>query len=152
MVSPWPLYQSHPSLVLGFHGTDGATVDRLLPDPAQHLQQSAGRFEWLGHGIYFWENDPQRAMEWAKDGRSKSKIQSPDAVGAVLDLKFCLDLTTRSGLDEVAEAYELLAKAYREADKRLPANTGGLDNPRRELDCQVIMALHKYREDQGLPP
>ncbi len=46
--------------------------------------------EWLGHGIYFWENDPQRALEWAQDGSSKSKIKQPSVVGAVWNLELCL--------------------------------------------------------------
>lgn len=152
MDSPWILYQSQPSFVLGFHGTEKQTVEALIAEPTKHLKHSAGRYEWLGHGIYFWENDPLRAYEWATTGNAKSKIKEPDAVGAIVDLKLCLDLTTRFGLEEEAEAYELVAELYREADTELPVNVGGPDKLKRELDCQVILALHKYREDKGLPP
>ena len=108
MANSWLLYQTQPSFILGFHGTEQATVTSLVSDPSKHLKPSAGKYEWLGHGIYFWENDPQRAYEWASTGNAKSKIKSPDAVGAVPDLKLCLDLTTRSGLEEVAEAYAIV--------------------------------------------
>lgn len=152
MTNSWLLYQTQPSFVLGFHGTEQETVNTLVANPSKHLKQSAGKYEWLGHGIYFWENDPLRAYEWASNGNPKSKIKSPDAVGAVLDLKLCLDLTTRSGLEEVAEAYELLSESYSELGVELPANVGGPDKLRRELDCQVITAVHKYRDEKGLPP
>lgn len=151
MSNSWHLYKSQPSFVLGFHGTESSTVNALLSDPSKHLKQSTGKLEWLGHGIYFWENDPLRAYEWAADGNPKSKIKEPDAIGAILDLKLCLDLTTRSGLTEVAEAYSLMAKSYKELGIQLPVNAGGSDKLKRELDCQVIMAVHKYREDNGLP-
>lgn len=152
MANSWHLYQTQPSFILGFHGTEQETVTSLVAEPSKHLKPSAGKYEWLGHGIYFWENDPQRAYEWASTGNAKSKIKTPDAVGAVLDLKLCLDLTTRSGLEEVAEAYAILTESYNELGIPLPANKGGPDKLRRELDCQVITAVHTYREGKGLPP
>lgn len=112
MANIWELYQTQPSFVLGFHGTEKALVDRCMADGTKHLASSEGRYEWLGHGIYFWENDPQRGLEWATDGNAKKKIQEPDIVGAVLDLGYCLDLTTRIGLDEVNAAYMLLKESY----------------------------------------
>lgn len=151
MDNRWKLYQSHPSFVLGFHGTESQTVEDVVSRRTKHLKQSAGKYEWLGHGVYFWENDPARAHDWAETGKSKSKIKDPAIVGAVIDLGRCLDLTTLSGLNEVKEAYALLKAAYTKAGKDLPKNDGGLGNPRRELDCQVIQALHIIRSKNGLP-
>jgi hypothetical protein len=54
----WKLYQSRPAQVLGFHDTEKKTVDELTSGGTDHLKKSEGKFEWLGHGIYFWENDP----------------------------------------------------------------------------------------------
>jgi hypothetical protein len=150
VANPWLLYQRSPSFVLGFHGSDKATVDAVVGGIAGHLDKSAGRYEWLGHGIYFWENDPQRGLEWAQTGHSRKKAQDPDVVGAVIDLGRCLDLTTRTGLDEVAEAFTMLRDTYAAAGQPLPSNAGGKDKFKRELDCQVIQALHLYRQDQGL--
>ncbi|NYT60826.1 hypothetical protein H0A66_00595 [Alcaligenaceae bacterium] len=90
MDSSWILYQSQPSFVLGFHGTERQTVEALIAEPTKHLKHSAGRYEWLGHGIYFWQNDPLRAYEWAMTGNVKSKIKEPDAVGTILDRSFAL--------------------------------------------------------------
>ena len=104
-----------------------------------------------GHGVYFWENDPQRGLEWAQHGNPKKKIADPDVVGAIIDLGYCLDLTTRIGLDEVAEAFEMLRATYETTKTPLPMNKGGDDHEWRELDCQVIQTLHAYRIDRGLP-
>ena len=151
MANRWALYQRHPSFVLGFHGTEKSLVDEVVAGKTTHLQKSEGKFEWLGHGVYFWENDPQRGLEWAQSGNAKKKIKEPDVVGAIIDLGRCLDLTTRMGLEEIAEAYATLRDSYAQAKLELPLNSGGKDQFKRELDCQVIQALHLYREDKGLP-
>jgi len=145
VASPWSLYQVQPSFVLGFHGTEKSLVDDVVAGKTSHLTRSAGKFEWLGHGIYFWENDPQRGLEWALTGNPKKKIKDPAVVGAVIDLGRCLDLTTRVGLDEVTIAHQTLVETYAKAGLVLPSNTGGKDKFKRELDCQVIEALHQYR-------
>lgn len=147
MGSSWAIYQRHPSFVLGFHGTEQDVVEAVVSRKTRHLAKSEGRYEWLGHGVYFWENDPQRGLEWARDGNPKKKIRAPDVVGAIIDPGLCLDLTTRPALDEVAAAYAALHDSYAAAGIALPANLGG----KRELDCQVIQALHTYRKEQGLP-
>lgn len=152
MANPWSLYQAQPSFVLGFHGTEESVVQEVVSSKKSHLKKSAGRFEWLGHGIYFWENDPQRGLEWAETGNPKKPIAAPAVVGAIIDLGRCLDLTTRTGLDEVKAAYELLASSYKALSRELPVNSGGIDQFKRELDCQVIQALHRYRHDNAQPP
>jgi len=148
---PWSLYRRHTAFVLGFHGTERVIVDRVVNRKDTHLNKSEGRYEWLGHGIYFWENDPQRGLEWATDGHPTKKIAKPDVVGAIIDLGLCLDLTTRPALEEVKAAHELLIEAYAKNGQPLPQNRGGADKAMRELDCQVIEMLHAYREVQGLP-
>lgn len=152
MSDTWSLYQEHPSFVLGFHGTEQALVKKILLGKINHLDQSQDINEWLGHGIYFWENDPRRGLEWAENGKSKAKIKKPDVIGAVINLGNCLDLTTRSGLDEVQRAYEILKDSYKLINKPLPANKGGKNKANRELDCQVIQTLHVFRENSKLEP
>ncbi len=151
MTNPWRLYQGHPSFVLGFHGTEQSLIAKLVSQRTKHLQKSAGRTEWLGHGIYFWENDPQRGLEWAEDGNAKEEIKNPGVVGAIIDLGLCLDLTTRPGIAEVTAAYEYLKNSYLAEGLDLPTNHFGKDKVKRELDCEVIQALHLYRKDNGQP-
>lgn len=153
MINDWVLYQRRPGLVLGFHGTEQKAVLQLvMQDTAAHLKPSKGKNEWLGHGMYFWENDPQRALEWAKTGNPKKPIHEPDVLGAVIDLGLCLDLTSRTGLDEVAEAHAILKATLEAAGMTLQKNKGGAEKLNRELDCQVIQALHGYRKTSNLPP
>ncbi len=147
-VTKWAAYQSPPAFVLGFHGTDSLTVQEVINQKSRHLKASKKKFDWLGHGAYFWENDPERAMEWAR----AKHIPNPDILGGVIDLGLCLDLTTRIGCKEVAAAFRRLKKSFALSNKALAKNTVGKDKLRRELDCQVITFLHKDREEAGLPP
>ena len=59
------IYQRSPQMVLGFHGCDRAVAAKILQSRSEHLKASKNSYDWLGTGIYFWLNDPQRAYEWA---------------------------------------------------------------------------------------
>ena len=60
----WGAYQFHPAFVLGFHGTEKATVDAVVKQQDRiHLAPSTKSYDWLGHGVYFWENDPARGRK-----------------------------------------------------------------------------------------
>uniref|UniRef100_E6PHU9 Uncharacterized protein n=1 Tax=mine drainage metagenome TaxID=410659 RepID=E6PHU9_9ZZZZ len=64
--------------MLGFHGCDKSVGEALLA--GEKFKQSANVYDWLGSGIYFWESDPRRGLEWAVE-RSKrpggSRIKEP---------------------------------------------------------------------------
>jgi hypothetical protein len=120
------------------------------------LLKSDESYDWLGAGIYFWESDPTRAMEWAKSRiRRGQKIKTPFVVGAAIDLRNCLDLTQRENLDLLSEAHTELTKASQRAGVELPKN---LDPPKhnsgdkllRYLDCAVINYLHSMIEQSGV--
>src|SRR5437667_162610 len=53
------------ALVLGYHGCDREVGERILGGGG-HLQPSENDYDWLGSGIYFWEDTPSRALEWAE--------------------------------------------------------------------------------------
>lgn len=140
-------YEILPGLLLGFHGTDQAIVDRVLRGHS-HLEPSKNSYDWLGHGIYFWEYGPQRALDFAiqasRDGRSsQGKIQNPAVIGAVIDPGRCLNLLEASALDQVRQSYLALS----ESDTELPKNIGGIDKCKRHLDCAVIELLHQIRAE-----
>jgi hypothetical protein len=65
------------SFVLAYHGCDRRIGERLLAGKDE-LQKSENAYDWLGPGIYFWESNPQRALEFAAEKRSrKDGIQRP---------------------------------------------------------------------------
>ena len=87
------LYSTLSNMIIGFHGCDKTTHDELLYNHAS-LKASRNNYDWLGNGIYFWEQNLERAWEWAKSGvkNPKSHIKEPAVIGAVIDLGFCLNL------------------------------------------------------------
>jgi uncharacterized protein (DUF433 family) len=79
-------------------------------------------YDWLGPGVYFWENDPVRAFDWAC--LPWRNIKTPSVVGAVIDPGRCLDLTTQEGILAVRSAHKGLAKLHKLPEQPLPRNVG----------------------------
>lgn len=84
------MYSTKPGLILGFHGCDEELAKKVV-NKEVNLAESRNSYDWLGHGIYFWEGSPERALEWANflknnSPKSKNPIHSPAVIGAVIDL------------------------------------------------------------------
>ncbi len=139
------------SFVLGYHGCDLQLAKDVVLGKTR-LKKSNNKYDWLGEGIYFWEADPNRAVEWAKEQASRGKIKTPAALGAVIDLGNCLDLLTRADLDLVAEAHARFVEDAELVGRPLPRNYDpdgqeGNDLLLRNLDCAVLNYLHGLIED-----
>ena len=133
--------------VLGYHGCDRKVGERLLGGEA--LKPSNNDYDWLGPGIYFWEANPLRGLEFAGEPRRRN-VQEPFVVGAVIELGWCLDLTTTADIELVAAAHQSLVAVTETARLTLPTNSG--DSLRRNLDCAVMRRLHSILEEAGMPP
>ena len=147
------MYQRLPSWVLGFHGTDAATAQRILNTTQEHLSPSNNAFDWLGDGIYFWENDPVRALQYVQENfERKKKSATPAVIGAVIDLGLCLNLFDQTAIQELAQAYQVLTDNFKAMESPLPENRGGgEDRLLRYLDRAVITELHELRRESRLP-
>ncbi|XAH25463.1 hypothetical protein AAFF27_09795 [Xylophilus sp. GW821-FHT01B05] len=142
------MYQRLPNWVLGFHGTDEDTVKAILNSPNAHLAKSENDYDWLGRGIYFWENDPERALEFSATRMRWKKIKGkkPAVIGAVIDLGLCLNLFDQPALAELARAHEELAFDMNLMGVQMPTNDGkNKDRVFRRLDCAVIEHAHRLR-------
>jgi hypothetical protein len=151
------MYSTRTGLTLGFHGCDHKVMEAVVTG-VQFLKESRNRYDWLGHGIYFWESSPHRALQYANElmergSKSKSTIDHPAVLGAVIDLGFCLDLLDYRNLSLVKSAYELLLEANGKSD--IPTNRPSKHSPDlllRDLDCAVIEMLHQLRLQAGERP
>ncbi len=145
-----------PGLILGYHGCDRAVGDAVLSGKTE-LRASNNTYDWLGHGIYFWEHNPTRANEWARLLQSKPRqgrrqIQKPMVLGAVIDLGVCLNLLDSKFLSQLPNAYEKLRTLHDHLNSPMPENKtlgGSTDLLLRHLDCAVIETLHQFRADAG---
>lgn len=151
------IYQKLPQIVLGFHGCDQTVVDRILPSTEEHLRPSKNEYDWLGNGIYFWLNDPQRAYEWAVQSCNKknSRVKEPAVIGAIIDLGTCLNLCERESILLLQKSYKNLEENITgfglrvgEVYKNSRPDEGGY-TLLRDLDCGVIENLHRMMEESN---
>jgi hypothetical protein len=124
-------------VVIGYHGCTKAFARRLLLDDAaiEGWRPSENEWDWLGHGIYFWEHSPTRALRWAEE--KYGRRGRPAVVGAVIQLGKCFDLLDESLTRVLAEGYRELAEAYGKEGRALPRNRGR-ESKLRNLDCLVV--------------
>jgi len=149
----WDLYQSIPGFVLGFHGCDEKLGEQVLAGK-QHLSPSNNEYDWLGAGIYFWESNPQRALDFAEEAAinpklTKGLVKKPFVLGATIDLGICCNLFDSSALAELGESHEIL-ELVGPAGGKMPVNKGP-DLALRFLDRAVIELMHEIRSNRNLP-
>ena len=138
------------SFVLGFHGCDEA-VGRRAVSEGLGLAQSNKDYDWLGPGVYFWESDPVRALEWARTKAARGEVARPYVIGAVIDLGNCLDLLLRENLQLLGLAYEAFSALRKAGGLPIPENRDIRVGDRgdkllRYRDCAVIRQLHDMVE------
>jgi hypothetical protein len=49
-------------ILTGHHGTSRQVAETVL---SKGFRASKNPYDWLGDGVYFWQDAPLRAMEWA---------------------------------------------------------------------------------------
>jgi hypothetical protein len=61
-------------VVLGYHGCRPDFADALVSGalPVRDWRPSQNPYDWIGHGIYFWEHAPERARDWG-EGESSGR-------------------------------------------------------------------------------
>lgn len=144
MIDTGSRYDVLPSFLLGFHGTDLETAENILAEKA-HLAASQNEYDWLGHGIYFWEYSPLRAYQFVQEKfRWQGRKAKSAVIGAVIDPGLCLNLLDAKGLEFLEVGYDALLAA-RGGPEFLPQNGTGTQLWNRRLDCAVINMVHEVR-------
>lgn len=149
------MYSKRSGLVIGFHGCDEEVRDKVVSKKGFLLSESKNDYDWLGNGVYFWENNYQRAIQYATDLKQnpikgRSKIKKPSVIGAVIDLGFCLDLLDNEYLKLLKTGYDLLKISHDKYDLEIPKNIAIEKQGEllvRKLDCSVIETIHQINKD-----
>jgi hypothetical protein len=140
------MYNIRPNLIFGFHGCDESVRDRLLNHPDE-IVISKEKYDWLGHGMYFWENNYERAFQWAEEKKARGRINKPSVIGATLFLGYCCDFLDSTYLRLLKTYFALMSASNIESgetsleNKDLPQDRHN-DKVLRELDCAVIEFMH----------
>lgn len=152
------MYSKRAGLVLGFHGCDEKIRDSVVGKKGVILEPSENDYDWLGNGIYFWENSSERALNYAIELKNnpikaKNPINKPSVIGAVIDLGHCLDLLDSEYLNLLKMGYRILSTYNLEQGRSIPANKPiekQGDLLLRQLDCAVIETIHQFNHEERL--
>ena len=100
-------------LATGFHGTHVDHVDSIL---SRGLRYSTNEWDWLGDGVYFFQDSPLRAREWAEvhHGTSNAAV-----LQATIRLEDCVDLLDIAWWPTLSSSH----RHFVEREKVLPKQT-----------------------------
>lgn len=127
----------HERVVIGYHGCDINVATQILA--GQPFAASSNAYDWLGHGVYFWEYGPDRALKFAQVQVGRGRVSRPAYVGAELRLGRCFDLLDTRFTGDLAAYYLVWKKRLRARGLALPQNAGKAPYfMKRDLDCAVI--------------
>lgn len=127
---------------IGYHGT---TLDAARKIVTDGFLLSGNPWEWLGKGIYFWQDAPNRARDWAVEWHAAKGYTGPiEVVAARIALIDFVDL-----LDQVD--MELVAEFAAKFEVRMTRLRAELRNryPVHRLDCAVFNFLTNVLSSKG---
>ena len=129
---------AYQRLVIAYRGCD-TRVARDVLDRKGELSPSEDDYDWLRHGIYFWEHGPARALEWAEQQKNRGKIENPAVVGVILHLGNCFDFLDTHFTDLLGAAFGSFEADLYSSQQEMPVHSPrDADNLIRRLDCAVI--------------
>lgn len=141
-----------PFQVTGFHSCDREVGLKALNGELD-LIPSDNIWDWLGGGVYFWEQNPERALQYATENangtqKNKKRIKTPFVIGSTIELGHCLNLLEPKAMEIVQRAHDALVELHAKSDTPLPTNEGA----KRSLDCAVIKFVHEICKRDGERP
>lgn len=137
-------------VVVGYHGTTEAHAREIMN--RAYPIHNRREVDWLGDGLYFWQDAPHRALWWANRRVAYERgeypergPQSPAVLQVEVDFTNALDFLDRTPAIErlLRAAHRLLAST----SPSMPANA--VD--RHALDCAVInVAVERQAMETGI--
>ena len=144
-------FDDHHRTVVGYHGIGLSAALRIV-NRVEGFRRSQRDFDWLGHGIYFWEYAPQQALNFARirqrqyqrkrnpSDEDRRRASEPLAVVAcMIRLGFCFDLLDPHNVEYLRESYEPYRETLLLSGQALPRNS----RKYRKLDCEVFEFAYK---------
>lgn len=138
--------------LIGYHGCSREVAEKVLAGK-EHLKKSENGYDWLGSGIYFWADSPDRAWAWAEQQQKRKGWKEAAVVGAFINPGLCLNLTDFGVNDSLISAYSFMKTMFDGLGFEMAKNESKENGifMKRSLDCSVIDTLHQIRRDEGEP-
>ncbi len=124
-------------IVSGFHGTNSKSAERIMQDG---FQMSRNAYDWLGDGVYFFQDAPQRAWQWAVERYGNSAAM----IGATIHLVDCIDLLDVGWYSVMSDTYNSYLRSHRNSGRTLPEQTTGAHRLDREVLNYTIGVLSEH--------
>ena len=121
--------------VIGYHGTTVESAAKILESG---FRLSRNPYDWLGDGVYFFQDGFERAKEWARETHTEEDVA---VIAAEIHLSDCLDMLDTRWTKVVAEAYNHFLNLYKQAGLALPRQTTGAHRLDREVINYVVGVL-----------
>ena len=113
--------------VAGFHGTTRRSADEILENG---FRLSQNPYDWLGDGVYFFQDGLERAWEWAIEYHGEEAA----VIGAEILLVNCLDMLDTKWTKIMTQIYDQFLGKFKQSGMSLPSQTSGA----HRLDREVI--------------
>ena len=113
--------------VYGYHGTSQTKAASILKNG---FLASDNDYDWLGTGIYFFQDAPMRAKQWAIEQHPNE----PAVICARIQLDNCIDLLDIQWFPVLKNIYNSFDDQYRSANRPLPKQNPSRSKAHR-LDC-----------------
>jgi hypothetical protein len=127
--------------VYGYHGTSQTKAASILKNG---FLTSDNDYDWLGTGIYFFQDAPMRAKQWAIEQHPNE----PAVICARIQLDNCIDLFDVKWFPILKNIYNLFGEQYRETNKPLPKQNP-LHSKAHRLDCAFFNYASQFISHQG---
>jgi hypothetical protein len=128
------------TLIYGYHGTDSRNVESILENG---FNSSTKPHDWMGRGIYFWQDAPERAKSWAKSYHSNPVVVCAEIL---IDFDHTIDLFDSSPKNPYVEWMKRSYSHFRETlsnDDEFNKQIGGFHG----LDRLIV----DYVADEVMP-
>lgn len=127
------------SSVTGYHGTEQAHLTSILNGK---FIVSQNDYDWLGDGVYFFQDAPKRALIWAKERFG----QNIAIVGADIKLESCIDLLDANWAEFLADVYDKYLERINQEGITLPHQSSGA----HRLDRAILNFAVTILEQEGV--
>ncbi len=107
---------------------------------------SQNPWDWLGDGVYFWQDAPHRARSWGEEWARKSPDDQLAVIRAKLTLEDCIDLLDTEWMDVIRDFAKAFASLHRRQATELKNRAGG----RHDLDAAFFNFLVESLGRQGV--
>ena len=124
--------------VMGYHGTNILAANAILDEG---FRISENQYDWLGDGVYFFQEAPQRAWDWALTRHGHEAA----VVGARISTVECINLLDTGWNSFMANAYDSYLSFLNRLGDRVPEQSGG----NHRLDREVMNYAVGVLEDLG---